>query len=221
MTSIKPALTACNSIRAPGLCGRTPDATDPGYPLWVDMGLLNALRDALPTRLGFALVVASLGNVHASALADEYQVKAAMLYNFAMFVEWPAQAFRSTTDPIVVCVLGQNPFGSALEDAVRGKTVGGRAFAVRQIHDLGVANACHILFVGSTEYKALRASSADLKMIGVLTVGEGDGFRAVGGIINFKLEDGRVHFEINREAAEQARLHISSKLLSLAQTAKR
>ena len=184
------------------------------------MRLLNALRDAVSAGLGFALVAASLGDMHASAPADEYQVKAAMLYNFAMFVEWPAQAFRSTTDPIVVCVLGQNPFGTALEDVVRGKTIGGRAFAVRQIHDLGGASACHILFVGS-EYKGLRASSADLKMIGVLTVGEGDGFRAVGGIINFKLEHGRVHFEINREAAEQARLHISSKLLSLAQTAKR
>ncbi len=155
---------------------------------------------------------------HGQAI-DEYQVKAAFLYNFAKFVEWPSDAFRTPKDPIVVCVLGHNPFGNALEEVIRGKSIEGRALAIRQVTDAEEANACQILFIGSAEGKRFRSLWGNIKP-GILTVGEEQGFAAGGGMINFKLEGGRVRFEINMGAAELAQLHISSKLLSLAQIVK-
>jgi hypothetical protein len=148
---------------------------------------------------------------------DEYQVKAAFLYNFAKFVEWPPEAFKTAKDPILVCVLGRNPFGKALEEAIRGKSIAGRAFAYRHVSDAESASACQILFVGSEESKHFRSLLESLKPMGILTVGEAQGFAADGGVINFKLDDGHVRFEINVAAAEHEQLHISAKLLSLAQ----
>jgi YfiR/HmsC-like len=151
---------------------------------------------------------------------EEYQVKAAFLYNFAKFVEWPSQAFQTPQDPIVVCVLGHNPFGKALEEVIRGKSIEGRVFALRLVADADEASTCQILFVGSSEGRRFRSLWGNLKPAGILTVGETVGFAAGGGVINFKLDSGRVHFEINVDAAERAQLRISSKLLSLAQIVK-
>jgi hypothetical protein len=151
---------------------------------------------------------------------EEYRVKAAFLYNFAKFVDWPSQAFKTPQDPIMVCVLGHNPFGNALEEVLRGKSIEGRAFAFRQVADAEEASACQILFISSSEGKHFRSLYGNLKPAGVLTVGEARGFATDGGVINFKLDAGRVRFEINVGAAEHAQLQISSKLLSLAQIVK-
>jgi hypothetical protein len=151
---------------------------------------------------------------------DEYQVKAAFLYNFAKFVEWPPQAFKDSGQPITICVLGQSAVGTALEQVVHGKTLDGRPFAVVKIADVRRAQVCQILFVSATERKRSQALLADLDSLGILTVGEMEGFAVEGGIINFKLEGGRVRLEINVDAAEQSHLRISSKLLSLAQIVK-
>jgi len=150
-------------------------------------------------------------------LAGEYPVKAAFLLNFAKFVEWPAFAFKSPADPIAICVLGQNPFGTALEDLVRDKTVANRAFVVRTVLNAQQATNCQILFVNVSERKRFRSLLDDLKGHSVLTVGEADDFTANGGIINFRLKDARVRIEIDPGAADRAGLHISSKLLSLAE----
>ena len=149
--------------------------------------------------------------------ANEYQVKAAFLYNFAKFVEWPAQSFKGSDDPIAICTLGQNPFGSMLEDAVKGKTLEGRAFVVRAIPDVRQARGCHILFISSSEQKHLQLILESIKAPGILTVGETEGFAKNGGIINFKLEGGMVRFEINVGAAAKEGLQIRSNLLSLAE----
>ncbi|MEO8663287.1 MAG: YfiR family protein [Bryobacteraceae bacterium] len=151
---------------------------------------------------------------------DEYEVKAFFLYNFARYVEWPASSFKNGTDPIAVCILGENPFGGALERAIAGKQVDGHPFLVRQITTPQQAGSCHILFAGSSERKLFRSIASGLKTGGVLTVGEFQGFTADGGVINFKLDEGKVHFEINLEAAERESLRISSRLLSLAQVVK-
>lgn len=151
---------------------------------------------------------------------DEYQVKAAFLYNFAKFVEWPAEEFKTPKDPIQVCVLGHNPFGTSLQDLIRGKTIEGRGFAFRQVVNAEQAGACQILFVSSEDGKRFHSLARSLKPAGILTVGEMQGFAADGGIINFKLDGDRVRFEINVDAAEHAQLHISSKLLGLAQIVK-
>lgn len=151
---------------------------------------------------------------------DEYQVKAAFLYNFAKFVEWPPEEFKTPKDPILVCVLGHNPFGSSLEDVIRGKSIEGRGFAFRQVSNAEQARSCQILFVSSEDGKRFHALARGLKAAGILTVGEMQGFAADGGIINFKLDGDRVRFEINVDAAERAQLRISSKLLSLAEIVK-
>jgi hypothetical protein len=151
---------------------------------------------------------------------DEYRVKAAFLYNFAKFVEWPPETFQSPTDPLVICTLGYDPYRRALEETVRDKTIQGRTFSVRQVSDVEQANTCQIFFVSASESKRAAAMLPRLKTTGVLTVGEAEGFAASGGVINFKTENGRVRFEINVTAAERAKLRISSKLLSLVQIVK-
>jgi hypothetical protein len=151
---------------------------------------------------------------------DEYQVKAAFLFNFAKFVEWPPLTFKTDRDPVRICILGQDPFGSVLKDAVGGKTVLGRPFVVTEVADTNQAAVCQILFIGSSERKRLRSIFAALRTMGILTVGETDGFASQGGIVNFKLEDNRVRLEINQEAAGTARLRISSQVLNLAQIVK-
>ena len=161
--------------------------------------------------LSFVLVLAA-----GRGQVDEYRVKAAFLYNFAKFVDWPPRSFDSPTAPISICVLGENPFGRALEEAVAGKTLGGRGFLVRPVAEVQQASQCHILFVSSSERKRLQSVLAGLRASAVLTVGDTPGFAGKGGVVNFKLEDGAVHFEINVEAAKEKNLQISSKLLRLA-----
>ena len=152
---------------------------------------------------------------------DEYQVKAAFLYNFAKFVEWPPGTFASSTDPIGICIIGQNPFGAALEKMVQGKKVGDRTFAVRRLPDTQQASQCQILFIGSAEWKRTHALLEAVKIPGVLTVGESDDFTVLGGIIGFRLDGPRVRIKVDLQTAEHAKLRISSKLLSLAEIAKK
>lgn len=169
-------------------------------------------------RFSFPILLAGLVAFGARCqMPDEYQVKAAFLYNFAKFVEWPPSAFETSHDPVVICLLGQSRFANALEEAVQRKIVGERPFAVREIASAEPASNCHILFVSSSERKRLRSIRNLVNGSGTLTVGESTGFAAEGGVVNFKLENGRVRLEINPDAAEHEKLHISSKLLSLAQ----
>jgi hypothetical protein len=152
---------------------------------------------------------------------DEYQVKAAFLYNFAKFVDWPAGTFANAADPIGICIAGPNPFGSALEEMVQGKKVGDRPFVVRHLPDPQNADKCQILFIGAAEWKRIRATPDVLPKHAVLTVGETDDFTTLGGIIGFKLDGTRVRLLIAAETADRAKLHISSKLLSLAEIVKK
>jgi hypothetical protein len=182
------------------------------------MALLISRRGSCITGLSFSLALLALlaTGVQAQNI-DEYQVKAAFLYNFAKFVEWPPQAFKGPSDPITICVLGRNPFNSSLDAAVSGKTIESRAFVIQQVSNTHQAGQCQILFVSSSERKRVQSILEDLKSSGILTVGETEDFAAEGGVVTFKLEGGRVRLEINVNAAEQQRLRISSKLLSLAQ----
>lgn len=182
------------------------------------MEILNP-SNAIAASLRIILVLAAARLSGLCAEIDEYQVKAFFLYNLARYVEWPTQSFKSRNDPIVICILGPNPFGASLERAVDRREVDGRAFVVRQFAADDVSGACHILFVNACERKRFRSLAPSMKGAGVLTVGDSQGFAGEGGIINFKLENGKVRFEINLQAAEREHLRISSKLLSLAQIA--
>lgn len=146
----------------------------------------------------------------------EYQIKAAFLYNFAKFVEWPPTAFADTQSPIVIGVLGKNVFDDNLEKIIHGKTVNNRPFLFKEFHTVAEATNCHILFISASEQKKLPKILEGLQGASVLTVSETDQFIAAGGMINFVIEDKKIHFQINDEAAKKAGLKISSKLLSLA-----
>jgi len=161
--------------------------------------------------------------VSASAWAEaredlEYQVKAAFLFNFAKFVEWPAEVFKGPEDPIRICVVGEDPFGASLDDAVRGETVNGRQLTVQRTRSTSKLRDCHLVFVPRSEKGRASGILSSLEGVGVLTVGEGDGFLTAGGIIRFVLDHNRVRFEVNLGAAQDNRLKLSSKLLSLART---
>lgn len=155
-----------------------------------------------------------------SARAPEYEVKAAFLYNFAKFVQWPAHTFAGSTTPIRLCVLGSDPFGGALDTIVRGKTVEGRPIVHSHVSSSTEARGCHLLFISGSDSALHRQTLAALGDSPVLTVGESDDFLELGGMINFVLEEDRVRFEINLRAAESHRLKLSSKLLAVARVVK-
>jgi len=171
-------------------------------------------------RVGVCLLQGMLALSGFAQPVSEYQVKAAFLYNFAKFVEWPPETFKSERSPLRICLLGRDPFAGSLNAAVAGKTATGRSLELVDVSDARHADGCQILFVSSPERKNLRSSIAELPGIGILTVGESEGFASNGGIINFKLEDGRVRLEINVEAAGHAGLRISSKVLNVAEIIK-
>jgi hypothetical protein len=153
----------------------------------------------------------------AAAQLDEYQAKAVFLYKVASFVEWPAGAFKGEGESLAVCVLGPTPFEQRLDTTVRNKTVDGRAFTVRQATDAKQIAGCHLLFVSAPGLKRFRALRGGLKALtGVLVVGESEGFATEGGVINFKLVDGRIRIEINVEEARREGLVINSRLLGMA-----
>jgi hypothetical protein len=148
----------------------------------------------------------------------EYRIKAAMLYNFARFVEWPAAALGDPAAPLAIGVWGDDPFAGALEDAVRGKTAWGRAITVKNWKDIPAGERIHILFVSRSEEKRLAAVLATAESRPWLTVSDIPRFTASGGVIGFFLEDNKVRFAVNRTAAARAGLTVSSKLLRLAAT---
>jgi hypothetical protein len=168
-------------------------------------------------RLGHALVLgASLAAAMRAQQVNEYQMKAAYLYNFAKFVEWPSQTFKNDSDPIMICVLGQEPLFRTLQEAVNGEKIEDRELIVREVSDVQQMSVCHILFIGSSDLKYLRSVLRDLKITGILTVGEADGFTSEGGVANFKKEANKIRIEINIKAAERQKLRISPNLLNLA-----
>lgn len=154
--------------------------------------------------------------VPASAQTPEYDVKAAFLFNFAKFVEWPGSAFDGDSAPLTICVYGEDPFGPALDAVVQDERVGERSLLVDRPDGLDDLNACHVLFVSRSEKDRLGKVIARVEGKPVLTVADMDGFLRAGGVINFILERSKVRFLIDQEAAERSGLRISSKLMRLA-----
>ncbi len=154
--------------------------------------------------------------------SSEYLVKAGFIYNFAKFVEWPSTAFAEPDSPIVIGVLGTDPFGEIINHVVEGKKIGARGFVVRrfkwskELKDSKDFTNCRILFVSSSEKMHFEEVVEAVKGLPILTVGEAPGFAERGGMIRLMLEDNRVRFEVNVEAAHEGNLNISSRLLTLA-----
>jgi hypothetical protein len=149
------------------------------------------------------------------AVHSEYQLKALYLYNFAKFVEWPPESFPEPNAPLVIGVVGEDPFGPYLEEAVRNKTIGPHSFVVRHVRVSGDARKCHILFISNSERRRLTDLLNGIRGVPVLTVCDLDRFLESGGIIRFYMEGKKVRFQINNDAAKHCDLKISSKLLQL------
>jgi hypothetical protein len=146
----------------------------------------------------------------------EYQIKAAFLFNFARFVQWPTNALAASTSPMIIGVLGENPFHNDLALTLRNKSVDDHPLVIKEFSSAAEATNCHILFISASEKPRLPNIINGLKGSSVLTVGEMDQFTESGGMINFVLQGSKIRFQINNNAASSAGLKISSKLLALA-----
>lgn len=168
-----------------------------------------------------------------SLSSREYQVKAAFLYNFIQFVDWPEEKLADSNEPITISIVGDDPFGDAFEP-IKDKKVKGRSVVVKRFksfeeleksieknksqsdQEIETLVNCHLLFICFSERKNLEKIINAVKDRNVLTVGEMEGFLEAGGIINLFVEEKKLRFEINVAAAERAGLKIRSKLLRLA-----
>lgn len=152
----------------------------------------------------------------AALQTTEYQIKAAFLYNFAKFSEWPAQTFPNENAPIYIGVLGDDPFENNLELTVSGKQINNRPFVIKRFASGKKIDFCHILFVSRSEKRDWPRILDALKDSATLTVGDGlEQFCQQGGMVNLIMVGKNVRFEINQQAAERAGLRISSRLLQL------
>lgn len=183
--------------------------------------LASAARPSLTTRaiglLAASIVLCALvGTAPARALeATEPAIKAAFLYKFGFFVEWPQASFASGDSPINLCIVGDDTFGALLDDTVKGKKIGNRTVAVRRMDAVTKNSGCHILYLpGAADARAVQTLAA-LKGSNVLTVTD-EKSNGDGGIISFVMKDNRVRFDIDDAAAASGGLAIDSRLLNLA-----
>jgi hypothetical protein len=162
-------------------------------------------------------LVSLVSEAQAQAQPTEYEVKAAFIYNFAKFVEWPANSFNSAADPLQICVLGNNRLRTDLQNIVAEKRIGSRPLNVRRV-ELFDIKGCHVLFVGLGETYRVHQALQEAQGGSILTVSDISGFLDLGGMISFTFDQNRIRFEVNLKAAQAAQLQLSSKLLSLAKS---
>lgn len=151
-----------------------------------------------------------------SADYSEYEVKAAFLYKFVSFVEWPSQAEPEPSKPYLIGILGKDPFGNTIDDIVRQKSVRGHAIEIRRAEDETELSDCHVLFIAASEQSRFKDVLTHFKGANILTVGESDDAAESGAVMSLYTINGRVRFEVNIDAAKAASLKISSDLLDVA-----
>jgi hypothetical protein len=160
-------------------------------------------------------VCAPISSAQGAATA-EYQLKAAFLFNFAKFIDWPPASFAGPQTSFSICILGADPFGHSMDELLQGKTIADRHVTVERSKQVADVRHCEVVFVSSSEKSRVHEILDGLKGTNALAVGETEGFAAAGGTIQFAIEDNHVRFLINKDAADRARLRVSSNLLSLA-----
>ena len=153
-----------------------------------------------------------------SALSLEYQVKAAYLLNFTRYVEWPPARTPAADRPLTLCILGKDPFGDALDQALRDRTSQGHRIVLRRVQTARMTDGCHVVFLTDDTWSGEAHIVATLTSRGILTVGNSDRFAKSGGVIGFIISNETVRFVINLHARDEAGLRISSRMLSLATT---
>jgi hypothetical protein len=182
--------------------------------------LFSSLRTGRRTLFSVVLFAvafqACAGTARAQSAVDEYHVKAAFLFHFAQLVEWPSDSPNLGGNSLLICTLGDDPFHGELDNTVAGKQVGSRVLRIRHLGRFSDTGDCNVLFISKGEGDRIPSLLESLRNAPVLTVGDADGFLAAGGMIRLFLDGNKVRFEINRQAADKARLRISSQLLLLA-----
>jgi hypothetical protein len=177
---------------------------------------MNRARFMVVVLLCLSLALSGNAQSSDSSESSEYLIKAGFIYNFAQLVQWPAGSFSQADSPIVIGIFGTDPFGQIIDRVVENKKLDGRTLVVRRFKRGGAIKDCNILFVSASEAAHLDEVIQSTKGMPILTIGETPGFAVRGGIINLTLEGNKVRFEVNIEAAKQANLNISSRLLALA-----
>jgi hypothetical protein len=152
----------------------------------------------------------------AQTFPEEYQVKAAFLFRFAQFVDWPANVLNTGDSSLKLCIFEDEPRRQEFQSTIEGKSIGSRVIHVRQINQSKEIRSCNILFLSRDEAQRQTAILKSLRGMPVLTVGETDNFLSDGGMIRFHLEADKIRFDINLDGAESSHLKISSRLLLLA-----
>jgi len=147
---------------------------------------------------------------------SEYIIKAAFLYNFSKFVDWPGEVFADDQSPIILCILGKDPFGNVLE-SIEEKAVKGRKLMIKRREEIEDLERCHILFISRSEKRNLAQIFDKIADWHVLTVSDMDSFALQGGVIGLLTEEKKIRLQINLKAAQRRGVKISSKLLNLAQ----
>lgn len=174
------------------------------------------LLGTLALYASFSGSTAGAQNPQDSQSLSEYVVKAGFLFNFAKYVEWPADSFEKPDTPITIGIVGADPFGEDLERILKNKTVRNRSFAIQRFREPAGILRCHILFVPRSEKDHLPEILKQINSWPVLTVGEEESFSRAGGITNILIEKERPRLEVNPDAAEKAKIAIDSKLLKVA-----
>jgi len=199
------------SVMTPGVAGRISSgfiARNPVGRRW-DRRWQSVVACLLLSGLAWSAPIALTG----TPPNREYQVKAIFLFNFTQFVEWPADAFAHANTPLVIGVLGEDPFGAYLDETVRGETANGRPLTVERYRRIQEIGDCQVLFISRSEADRLEQIFGSLKGRRILTVGDVEGFTRRGGMIHLATITGKTQLRINLEAAKAAQLTISSKLL--------
>jgi hypothetical protein len=163
-----------------------------------------------------AFILLAVSTAQTATPPTEYAVKAAYLYNFLKFVEWPRDGSVPSSGPFCIAILGSDPFGVVLDKTVAGKEVRGRSVTVRRVEEPKAATGCHVVFVGRQRNLTTARALRSLEKTGALTVGDEPGFAQHGGVVDFVLDEDSVGFEINPSAAAREGLTLSPRLLQLA-----
>jgi hypothetical protein len=166
--------------------------------------------------LGLCLIAGGQGSIRAqSDSVKEYQIKAAFLFNFAQFVKWPTGSFTSPDAPFGIGILGDDPFGSALEATIQGEEIENHRLTVVHAQRIEDLKDCQMIFISRSEENRVGEILSQLDSRPILTVSEVESFARDGGDIDFYLSNGKIRFEINPQSAQRCGLKISSQLLTL------
>lgn len=173
----------------------------------------NLAMVALKLHLINLLIVLFAQSVSAQSSLSEYKVKAVFLFNFSKFVKWPPETFANESNPLVIGILGKDPFGNILEETMKGEKVNNRPLVIKRFRNADDISLCHILFITDLS----KAADVQASKFNILTVGESENFAQRGGMIGFLKENHKTKIQINLNAVKGANLSIDSRLLRLAE----